>query len=95
MHVWTGTEHPWDDFGTQEGDHYRSHMMAYPTIDGVVDTLQLEGYAAGVNDYRYLQLLKSKKGNAQTKEFFQRIKNQEYTIDLDSMRQECVRLIAK
>ncbi len=94
MHVWTGTEHPWDDFSTQAGDHYRSHMMTYPTLSGVCETLQLEGYAAGVIDYRYLQLLAGHKTKA-TKEFFDRIKREEATIDLQSMREECARLLMK
>jgi len=46
--------HIWNDF-----DHrtYRDHVMAYPTVDGVVDTLQWEGYREGVDDTRYLATL--------------------------------------
>jgi hypothetical protein len=94
MHVWTGAEHPWDDFGTLKTDHYRSHMYAYPTIDGVVDTLQLEGYAAGVNDYRYLQLLQATSKREAVLEFFERIQREEALIDLDAMRGECIRLLS-
>ena len=32
-------------------------MMAYPTVDGVIDTLQWEGYREGVDDTRYLATL--------------------------------------
>lgn len=44
----------WDDF-----DHstYRDHVMAYPTIDGVIPTLQWEGFREGVDDVRYLSTL--------------------------------------
>lgn len=31
--------------------------MAYPTVDGVFDTLQWEGYREGVDDTRYLAML--------------------------------------
>jgi len=44
----------WDDF-----DHpkYRDHVMAYPTIDGVIPTIQWEGFREGVDDIRYLTTL--------------------------------------
>jgi hypothetical protein len=90
MHVWVGSKHPWDDFGCPEGDHFRSHMFAYPTIDGVVDTLQWEGFAAGVNDYRYLTLLKQLDPD---NEFLIRVRDEETVVDLNAMRDECARLI--
>ena len=31
---------PWDDF---DNSIYRSHMLTYPTVDGIVGTLQWEG----------------------------------------------------
>jgi len=43
----------WDDFVPP----YRDHVMAYPTIDGVIDTVQWEGYREGVDDLRYLTTL--------------------------------------
>lgn len=44
----------WNDF-----DHaiYRDHNFVYPTVNGVVDTLQWEGLREGVNDVRYLSTL--------------------------------------
>jgi hypothetical protein len=44
----------WNDF-----DHpfYRDHVFAYPTVDGVVDTLAWEGFREGVDDVRYLSTL--------------------------------------
>ena len=46
--------HAWDDF-----DHatYRDHNMAYPTVDGVIPTIQWEGYREGYDDLRYLATL--------------------------------------
>jgi hypothetical protein len=92
MHVWPGSKHPWDDFGRT--DHWRSHMYAYPTIDGCVPTLQLEGFAAGVTDYRYLQLLDSLgRQNPRVADFWRRMEQESATVDLDAMRDEAARLI--
>jgi hypothetical protein len=43
--------------------HYRDHMFAYPTNDGVIDTVQWEGWREGVDDTRYLATLISKMGS--------------------------------
>ncbi len=48
--------HPWNDFDPVK-HNYRDHMMAYPTIDGVVGTVQWEGFREGVDDVRYLSTL--------------------------------------
>jgi hypothetical protein len=41
----------YDDF-----DHktHRDHIFAYPTVDGVIPTVQWEGFREGVDDVRYL-----------------------------------------
>ena len=46
----------WNDF-----DHkvYRDHVFAYPTSNGVVETLAWEGYREGVDDLRYLATLET------------------------------------
>ncbi|MEN6552288.1 MAG: hypothetical protein ABFC34_05300 [Methanobacterium sp.] len=46
----------WNDF-----DHptYRDHVFAYPTANGVIDTIQWEGFREAVNDMRYLATLKA------------------------------------
>jgi hypothetical protein len=44
----------WNDFDYYK---YRDHVMAYPTINGVVDTIQWEGFREAVNDVRYLTTL--------------------------------------
>ena len=46
--------HVWNDFDSPK---YRDHVMAYPTTNGVIDTLQWEGYREGVDDTRYLATL--------------------------------------
>jgi hypothetical protein len=54
-------EHVWNDF---DSTRYRDHVMAYPTVDGVIDTLQWEGYREGVDDTRYLATLLKAAGQA-------------------------------
>jgi hypothetical protein len=46
--------HIWNDF---DDSSYRDHVFAYPTVDGVVDTIQWEGFREGVDDVRYLTTL--------------------------------------
>jgi hypothetical protein len=46
----------WNDF-----DHvdYRDHNFTYPTVDGVIDTVEWEGFREGVDDARYLATLQA------------------------------------
>ena len=46
----------WNDF-----DHpkFRDHNFTYPTIDGVIDTIEWEGFREGVDDVKYLTTLES------------------------------------
>jgi len=46
--------HAWDDF---DNATYRDHNMAYPTVNGVIPTIQWEGYREGYDDLRYLATL--------------------------------------
>jgi len=47
----------WNDF-----DHpkFRDHCFAYPTVDGVIDTIAWEGFREGVDDVRYITTLENK-----------------------------------
>ena len=47
--------HGWNDFS---GRRYRQHNFVYPTVDGVIDTIQWEGYREGIDDLRYLATLR-------------------------------------
>ena len=49
---------------------WKAHNMVYPKIDGVIDTVQWEGYREGVDDVRYLTTLLNavKKAEASTDE---------------------------
>jgi hypothetical protein len=46
---------PWNDF---DCDAYRDHNVAYPTTDGVVGTLALDGLREGADDVKYATLLR-------------------------------------
>jgi len=48
--------HAWDDF---DDGHWRDHIMAYPTVDGVIPTVQWEGYREGYDDLRYMATLEN------------------------------------
>ncbi|UCG54951.1 MAG: hypothetical protein JSV32_01650 [Dehalococcoidia bacterium] len=44
----------WNDF---DHEYFRDHVFAYPTINGVIDTIEWEGFREGVDDIRYLTTL--------------------------------------
>ena len=46
--------HIWNDF---DSERFRDHCFAYPTTNGVVGTLQWEGFREGVDDVRYVTTL--------------------------------------
>ncbi len=47
--------HGWNDYS---GSRYRQHNFVYPSVDGVIDTVQWEGYREGIDDLRYLATLR-------------------------------------
>jgi hypothetical protein len=49
----------WNDF-CPNPDQGKQMMMVYPTADGVLDTLQWEGYRTGLDDVRTLRALEGK-----------------------------------
>jgi hypothetical protein len=50
----------WNDFDNKRN---RDHVFAYPTSEGVIDTIQWEGWREGVDDTRYLASLIKLEGN--------------------------------
>jgi len=44
----------WNDFGDCQ---YRDHNFTYPTMDGIIGTIQWEGWREGVDDIKYLTTL--------------------------------------
>ena len=45
------------DIYVDDDGQFRDHVFAYPTVDGVVDTIQWEGFREGVDDVRYVTTL--------------------------------------
>ena len=46
--------HIWNDFDSEK---FRDHCFTYPTVNGVVGTIQWEGFREGVDDVRYITTL--------------------------------------
>ncbi len=53
----------WNDFGHT---YYRRHGFVYPTMDGVINTIQAEGMRGAVTDVRYASTLRKEIARAQT-----------------------------
>jgi hypothetical protein len=51
--------HGWDDFDADPSWPLRDLNMAYPTVNGVIPTLQWEGYREGYDDLRYVATLEN------------------------------------
>ncbi|MEA3400900.1 MAG: hypothetical protein U9R79_06580 [Armatimonadota bacterium] len=51
-----GFGHVWNDF---DSDRYRDHNFTYPTLNGVVDTVQWEGFREASDDTRYVATLQA------------------------------------
>ena len=97
----------WNDF-----DHrtFRAHTIAYPTANGVIDTIAWEGYREGVDDVRYVTTLEhaiaeARKSEDRTlkqkadaaEEFLEHLKSEQVieTENLDSLRQQIIEQILK
>jgi len=89
----------WNDF---DDDTYRDHCIAYPTVDGVVETLALEGFREGADDVKYATALRlraeevARDGSAEMKakaaaslQWLEGVEPK--TADLDATREELVR----
>ena len=56
-HVWYVGENRWNEF-VWWGTGYRQFGIVYPTFDGVVDTIAWDALREGIDDVRYLSLLR-------------------------------------
>lgn len=54
-HYFVGGDNIWNEF-----DHgsYRSFCLVYPTLNGVIDTIEWEGFREGIDDIRYATKLR-------------------------------------
>lgn len=102
----------WNDFDHSLSDPppadppygYKDHDMVYPTINGVIDTLQWEGFREGITDVRYLTTLlgtieAAKARGVNTTEAESYLANLKITdlsaTDLDQVRQDTIGLILR
>ncbi len=54
--------HIWNDFDPEptQPHPYRDHTFTYPITDGLISTIEWEGFREGVDDIRYLSTLQNK-----------------------------------
>jgi hypothetical protein len=99
-HYQHGFGHVWNDF---DDPTYRDHVFAYPTFDGVIDTLQWEGFREGIDDVRYLTTLVQRIEQAKTDPAKQRLAKEaeqwvatiDVAADLDGLRGKTVEWILR
>jgi hypothetical protein len=93
-----GFNHVWNDF---DDPTYRDHNFTYPTVNGIVDTVQWEGFREAVDDARYVTTLeeaikKAPEGKAETaKEAKAWLEALDPMGDLDEVRERMVEWIGR
>ena len=88
---------PWNDF---DSNLYRDFNFTYPTVNGVIDTVQWEGYREGADDVRYVTTLEEAIKQAKQSgdegriaiaaEAEQYLANLDIYRDLDTIRSEVI-----
>jgi hypothetical protein len=90
----------WNDI---DHSRWRDHVFAYPTVDGIIDTLAWEGFREGVDDVRYVTTLEkllrhvdpsADKKSADAKIFLDALR-EELPMDLDLVRRTIMEHILK
>jgi len=86
----------WNDFD----GYFRDHVFAYPTTNGVVDTIQWEGFREAVDDVRYMTTLvnlvaKAKSQGVPTTDVEQWIAGIDTAGDLDLIRNGIIERILR
>lgn len=82
----------WNDFD----GYFRDHVFAYPTSDGLIDTIQWEGFREGVDDAKYMMTLQNtiaeaRKADIDVTAVEQWIAGIDYqTADLDLIRERII-----
>lgn len=75
----------WNDFDGK----YRDHVFAYPTTNGVIDTIAWEGFREGVDDVRYVTTLQNRiKRATQSGTPQQRAKAKDAQVFLDRLKEQ-------
>lgn len=90
--------HGWNDF---DDSRYRDHNFTYETVDGVIDTVEWEGFREGVDDVRYVTTLVNALRKAKTSKPAAAQQAQRWLNaldpggDLDKIREQMVEWIMK
>ena len=86
----------WNDFSMEDD---RGHVFAYPTMNGVIDTIEWEGWREAIDDVRYLTTLfdaveqakADGKSTTEVESWLKDLKNSDLTTEnLDSVRSEMI-----
>ncbi|MCP4612791.1 MAG: hypothetical protein GY845_29190, partial [Planctomycetes bacterium] len=86
----------WNDF---DDSTYRDHVFTYPTVNGVIDTIQWEGQREGIDDLRYLTTLLNTietaktqgKGTSSAEDYLSSLKDSDLASkDLETIRSEII-----
>lgn len=86
----------WNDFDTDKRrSNYREEAFTYPTTNGIVGTVQWEGYRAAITDVRYLSTLRNLMNNvtvedAEIKEMKHWLESIDCDLDLYQLREEMI-----
>jgi|GEM_PF-552032 len=90
----------WNDFDieTNQPHPYRDHCFTYPISDGILSTIQWEGFREGVDDVRYLSTLINKVDSLKKKgvdvaSYESYINSIDPSQDLDFIREEIINKI--
>ncbi len=96
---------PWNDF---DGHAYRDHIVAYPTVDGVVATLALQGFREGIDDVRYATTLRlaidralkgddagARRRATEARAWLDGLRSRAQDMDLDEVRERLVQELVR
>ena len=91
-----GFTHVWNDF---DSEAYRDHNFTYPTVNGVIPTVQWAGFREATDDIRYITTLEnliadSDDATADEAQAWLDTLDPK-TVDLEEMRAEVVRWIGR
>lgn len=89
--------HIWNDFDIESNQPhpYRDHNFTYPVTDGIISTVQWEGFREGVDDVRYLSTLlnrikKLKAAGKDVTALQQFVNSIDPNLDADFLRDEII-----
>ena len=93
----------WNDFDSGRNSHlskYRDEAFTYPTTDGIVGTVEWEGFREAITDVRYISTLENirdrlKREGKYSYDIEMFLDNIDCDSDLDRLREEIIDYILK